>query len=50
MTTKCTKFVYCLYLVATYIDIDNTVNTNTNNRELVLKKNRNKCIDRKYVR
>ena len=34
MTTKCTKFLFCWYVVAAYID--NTFNTNRNNRKLVL--------------
>ena len=42
MTTKCTKFFYCLYLVATYID--NIVNTNTNNPKLVLKKSKRNAL------
>ena len=43
MTTKCTKFLFCWYVVAAYID--NTFNTNRNNRKLVLQ---NIC-KRKYI-
>jgi len=44
MTTKCTKLLFCWYVVTSYID--NTLNTNRNNRKLVFQKiSKTKYID-----